>query len=502
MRQRGASLVWTVIVCGVLMIVATTMSTAIVKESQMSVRMDDSARAYAAAESGVTWAKWCLASRGVSGGCFTTTNMAEALWDSSGNILGPYESGTFKITDTKNEVSYKVTITAGCSLDQITAKTCAGADYIILSRGSSGTVNRSIEYSLGKSTSEVAYNNDTVTSSQNRLEDKLTINGSFSAEFYYWQPEPANPLDTKILKFKNIVNDSYVGVELLANGFDIASSNGTKTTNTTIPVDTTTLSRPFGTRISLQYIKGVAFKMDVYSLSETSGKYVCSGTKTVRFDPDAPNLMGAENAKLTIEGGSVSVSDEKISTIYYHKYNVDSKYGAIANFRWSGITTTAAIAAPPAEVVSDPTGDVNITRFISYPGNTTMPTITATLNRSNDAGDPVGTLVLTASGSGQSTYSVVQSLTGLDPWVDLLGSGNPAVTGTISAGQTFTFNLYSIHHTYTGNNSYYTFPAVKITGSAIKSEIKFDRFCLDVDEAGNGAVADADSENPQCNYTP
>lgn len=61
--RRGVALIWVLVLSTVLLITSTTMVSYIIKESQFSVRIEESTQVYAAAKSGIDWAKWKLDSK-------------------------------------------------------------------------------------------------------------------------------------------------------------------------------------------------------------------------------------------------------------------------------------------------------------------------------------------------------------------------------------------------------------------------------------------------------
>jgi hypothetical protein len=58
--KKGVALIWALVTSTVILIIATTMATAVIKESQMSVRIDASTQAYALAKSGIDLGNACL----------------------------------------------------------------------------------------------------------------------------------------------------------------------------------------------------------------------------------------------------------------------------------------------------------------------------------------------------------------------------------------------------------------------------------------------------------
>jgi uncharacterized repeat protein (TIGR02543 family) len=142
MMKKGASLVWVLIMSLALMFIAVTTANFVIKESQFGVRMDDSARAYAAAESGIEWGKYCMATPT----CYP---------DNSLHSYGPYNiSGS----------TYSVTIN-GIKLE---------------STGTSNGVNRKLEYLVqpGTALDKVKDADLTMTT--------FSIAGSYVQQFDYW----------------------------------------------------------------------------------------------------------------------------------------------------------------------------------------------------------------------------------------------------------------------------------------------------------------------------
>lgn len=102
MRKKGASLIWAVVMSSALIYIAVTVSTFVVKESQSTSRLDDSARAYAAAESGIEWGKYCLGQTTIVCTGVNTFNIAGASY--TVRIAGT----TIESTGTFNSVNRKL----------------------------------------------------------------------------------------------------------------------------------------------------------------------------------------------------------------------------------------------------------------------------------------------------------------------------------------------------------------------------------------------------------
>ncbi len=400
MIKRGASLVWTIIICSVLMVVATTMATAVIKESQMSVRMDDSARAYAAAESGIEWSKWCLSDYS-SDGCFSS--ITPSLWRELDGT--PLPAGEFVPREyALGTAKYSVAISANC---QKSAAVCPSA-YTIKSTGSSGTVNRAIEYSSSQDASKVGFGpKDDGSGYIDNLKSNLDIPGSFTAEFSYWQPRSTTPLDTDSLSF--IKGNDSINIIFYSDGLNLkVKKNGLDVEN---PVSAAKItypagfdrSRPYGTKIRLTYVAGVAARLDV--LDGTS-QYLCIGSRTVGIT--TPLVFGSGTALSSLAGSStflkIDASTDTGSSITQsgasiYKYTVP---GLRAGY-FGPFTTTGVDYTPVASLLS----------------------VAASL------GTDYGQLQLVASGTGSSSYLVETSRTGSAPWA-VATSGS----GTITTGQT------------------------------------------------------------------
>jgi uncharacterized protein (UPF0333 family) len=62
-KKKGIALLWSLVISLVMLLISGTMVSIIVKDSQSSVRIEESAQAYAAAKSGMDWGIWYLNSQ-------------------------------------------------------------------------------------------------------------------------------------------------------------------------------------------------------------------------------------------------------------------------------------------------------------------------------------------------------------------------------------------------------------------------------------------------------
>jgi hypothetical protein len=231
MKKRGASLIWAIVVSTVVFTISVTTSSFVIKESQMSVRMNESARAYAAAESGIEWGKYCIEKNLAACPAATTTNNTFALDGST----------------------YKVTI-------------ARGTDDTIKSIGTSNGVNRQIDY-----VNKVGQNPVLLGAS-----DNFTATGSYVQQFDYW----TDGLSTSIGKIgigdsvgtKAIYLEHYVDV---TQKMRLVAKNGTNFNRNTdvglpVSVDTAKISGPYNYRIRIEYTRDLYAKMTVMTKNATA----------------------------------------------------------------------------------------------------------------------------------------------------------------------------------------------------------------------------------------
>ena len=168
--KKGVALIWAVVLCAVLMLIATIITTAVIKESQFSVRIDSSVRAYSAASSGIEWGKYCIQDNLEKNA--GTTNPAEACY-------GP---NIFTIASSPNNEVYEVTILKESDLPS--------PIYKITSIGKVGAdVKRVLEY---KYTAV-----DIVLVPNNELSNAIDFKNSFTLSYDFWldQTNPAGRVE-------------------------------------------------------------------------------------------------------------------------------------------------------------------------------------------------------------------------------------------------------------------------------------------------------------------
>lgn len=216
MKKRGASLIWALVMSASLLFIAVTMASFVIRESQMSVRMDESSRAYAAAESGIEWGKYCVESL--------------TLCDNT------YESPVFYLSDS-----------------QYTVKVTVDTETKIESLGTSNGVNRKLEYILSTA--------NTLQEVSNPIVGTFTIDGSYVQQFDYWTDGTGfasigvgNSTGTKAIYFK------HIGDEIR-----LEAINPDNTITSYKEIDTTSLdiNEVYALQVRIEYFKDLSAKMTV-----------------------------------------------------------------------------------------------------------------------------------------------------------------------------------------------------------------------------------------------
>ncbi|MEI7690659.1 MAG: hypothetical protein WCI63_03475 [bacterium] len=159
--KKGVALIWAVVLCTVLMLIATIITTSVIKETQFSVRIDNSVRAYSAASSGIEWGKYCLQSQLEKNAGTTTPDPASLCMSAN---------PTFTIKS-PSDAKYTVNISK------------VGLNYVIKSTGQAGTdVKRVLEYVYQKADLTPISNGDlnlTVLNSPNGYDKGFSLTYDF-----------------------------------------------------------------------------------------------------------------------------------------------------------------------------------------------------------------------------------------------------------------------------------------------------------------------------------
>ena len=159
--KKGVALIWAVVLCAVLMLIATIITTAVIKESQFSVRVDSSVRAFSAASSGIEWGKYCI------------QDNLEKNAGSPEPAAACYGPNSFTIASNPNNEEYTVTILKGSELPS--------PSYKITSVGKVGIdVKRVLEYKY------TAVDMASVENNELTSPNAINFKNSFTLSYDFW----------------------------------------------------------------------------------------------------------------------------------------------------------------------------------------------------------------------------------------------------------------------------------------------------------------------------
>lgn len=292
MRKRGASLIWALVMSTTLLFVTTTFANVIIAESQMSIRMDDSSRAYAAAESGIEWGKYCLANMDPCSGAYPT----------------------FHINYSGATADYTVTVT-GNTIESI---------------GTINNVNRKLEYTL---------TNNPLSTSILPTDTTLSIPGSYVQQFDYWTNGTvlsasawvgvADAASTNAIYLKQLATDRIYLVVKVA-GVEHLSSD-----YISVPTLGFTPTGYYGTRVRVEYKDGIYAKMTV-SVRSAGGEYACAATSVTDYTLTVPVSAYTLPAFTKFFYSDVLAVDATVGDGSVYKMGTRSIY--LDNMATSGIT--------------------------------------------------------------------------------------------------------------------------------------------------------------------
>lgn len=295
MRKRGASLIWALLVSLALLFITVTTANFVIKESQMSIRMDDSSRAYAAAESGIEWGKYCLAKISLCGGNY-----------------GPFYIGTS---------TYSVAITGAPNTK-------------IESIGTSSGVNRKLEYKVNP--------NASLTPIADPLGVTFSTAGSYIQQFDYWTADKNSIAPNTVFIVGVASADTSRAIYMehnTTNGLALVSNINGTIFNRSTPVSLAGIDTPYALRIRIEYYKDLSAKMIVSKRDDKSSTgYTCAGTAVLDM---RGSVRGADMAKFYYS----AVPDKQITQAYgddlYYSLTAGSSVAYFDNMSLLGYTLTA-----------------------------------------------------------------------------------------------------------------------------------------------------------------
>ena len=241
--KKGVALLWVTILSGILLIISGTMVSYIVKESQFSVRTDQSAQAYAYAKSGVDWA----------------TKYAD-----DAKPISTVEK-SFDFGDSNTEIDVIVIITP--------KGTNCSASYCIQSTGMVGPVTRTLEY-------EINPVNLSRIIPPSPLTGTITPSNreSFNFQFDFWLNSNYDD------KYNNTVfglssSSGYIALQIsgIDGNLQLLTSSGTVSTAINLRSEGPIIKTPFTYRAKIKYFKDTAATLTIFRRNP-DGSYTCVGS--------------------------------------------------------------------------------------------------------------------------------------------------------------------------------------------------------------------------------
>jgi len=241
--KKGVALIWAVVLCAVLMLIATIITTAVVKESQFSVRIDSSVKAYSAATSGIEWGKYCLQTELEKNSGVTIPDPAQECLDAE---------RLFLIQSEPIDSSYRVGITKE-----------SDGGYLITSTGTVGSeVKRVVQYKY----KDVNLSSITVDGGYPALDVIPTPPGPLSKSFVlsydFWVPtgSPGSEFgfrDNAGNIMKVVYDPSNSGemyLETKNNGVTKQSHKISLEENELSTIDPSGVDKPYRLRVEVKYL--------------------------------------------------------------------------------------------------------------------------------------------------------------------------------------------------------------------------------------------------------
>lgn len=293
-NKKGVALLWTLIICLVFLIVTSTMVGYIIKDSQASMRIEDSVQAYAAARTGIDWALVYI----------NPDNQLVTI-----DQIVDYTK-TIQISS-ESEVTVKVTGTIGASV-------------IIESNGKKlGTkiVERKLRYETKPYTT--------------RVNPGYVVNGDFKMDFDFWLGAPGTELSFGAKKETS--NSIELGVEIPTGTNCIYITALSQPSNNCIDLGTEhNLNEPYKFKATLMYTKGVSAILEISQ--RDSGSFSLSPVGSTSI-----NLIGVTlNPIATPYGLSAGTDSSYVDGSYYQ--DGVSPYSFVDNFNFWATPTANAVS--------------------------------------------------------------------------------------------------------------------------------------------------------------
>lgn len=253
-KQKGVALLWALLLTTVLLIITGTMVGTIIKESQMSINIEDSTQAYANAKTGIDWGQKYI-----------------------GDNPGATKSVSFDLDDTGiSTVGIEITPTT--------------IDSLGVFRG----VQRKIHYEItnpGIGTKIIPASNPT---------DVGSNPSSFDLKYDFWKTASLTPLK---LGLTDATSSNYIYMLADNTGFRITAKSGATVSTTPYLAIGNPTSEPYNWQGELKYLNGTSVLLIVKERNSVTGEFTCKGSLSLNVS----GLNFGDLSKLSA-GGSYTAS--------------------------------------------------------------------------------------------------------------------------------------------------------------------------------------------------
>jgi len=244
--KKGVALIWALVTSTVILIIATTIATAVIKESQMSVRIDASTQAYALAKSGIDLGNACLEEEK----CLPTDMVSDK----------PYILPTLSVPLTGAE--------EGESLEgiiNITITKNAADDFKIESTGTVNGVKRKLKHHAKEEVGTVLENPTilpkvTTKEKPTGTGENIVNTESYTQKFDFWMNSGGDDATVGLsdASGNNAIYTKYV----VGSGFRVYVKNGTNTFYSDY-INPTIDATEYGYRAEIKVIRGYAAQLRI-----------------------------------------------------------------------------------------------------------------------------------------------------------------------------------------------------------------------------------------------
>jgi|GEM_PF-1720493 len=438
MKKKGASLIWAMVMSVSLLFIAATTATFVIKESQMSIRMDDSSRAYAAAESGITWGRYCVDSLPL------ICDPAKLSTD----VANPTLLGTFKLAEGEYRVS--------------SYKTIEGQDTKITlsSRGITGGVNRQIEYVIKPASSPEV--------TPNPLVGSIGIAGSYVQQFDYMTDgsgvssigvgnNQSLSAATKGIYFEH---SSIAGgsqeLRLVAKNSSFLAEPIKRSARIPLPSNFFASTEVPTIRVRIEYFKDLSAKMTVSKFNFGTGAYFICMEPNLVLDLSQYGITSSDLTSYLYSGTASASADVGDRSVY--KIISGANFTYFDNMATTGISATA-LPKYTLTTISSPNaaGTFTVTVDGKVPTSNSFDVGTKVVLTANPAtGKQFSSWSAPCSGLATTTVTMDVNKTCTANFTDIAAA---PLTGTVAyVSRSYSDGRCKFTYTVSGGKAPYTYP--------------------------------------------